>query len=318
MLRFSSRLMAGFRFLLLLILMAGAALGGYFFRSWESTQKVPAGIMQVDGRIAAFTTQVTAPISGQIAAFLVKPGQTVHAGQIIARLDDRISQARLQAVRADLSIERQKRAMTSAYLEPYIEAQQLAEINLKRQQLQKQIGKENVKQLSLAQKELQQTTARTKAGRTRLTAHDQRLAKGEAHVQKLKAQIQAKQIRAPIPGQIGALLATEGNALAKGDPILLIQDPGRLYLPLPEKIQMIEQVTMGSIARIIVETGSARILNAVLDAIVGPVPTVTGEEGPLALILTLDENEVRPIGIGRKGIGFIRLDPEASWPIRVR
>jgi membrane fusion protein (multidrug efflux system) len=86
------------KFLLLLIFLVGAAIGGYRFwnylNSYESTDDA-----QVDGDIYAITSR----IAGTIKAVYVQDNQPVKAGQLLAELDPRDYEVALAQQRAALN-----------------------------------------------------------------------------------------------------------------------------------------------------------------------------------------------------------------------
>ncbi|MBB4571099.1 HlyD family secretion protein [Rhizobium leucaenae] len=88
------------RMVLALALLAGTAAGGYWgYGYWTTGQYLES---TDDAYLKADYTTVAPKISGYIAAVLVHDNQTVEAGQVLARIDDRDFRAALVQVDAEV------------------------------------------------------------------------------------------------------------------------------------------------------------------------------------------------------------------------
>ncbi len=87
-----------------ILLIAGAIVAAIAI--WEiffATPKLPASIIAVSGRIEGDDSAVASKTSGKILEVTVREGDTVTAGQVIARLDDAQVRAREDQARAALA-----------------------------------------------------------------------------------------------------------------------------------------------------------------------------------------------------------------------
>ncbi|SQC87439.1 membrane fusion protein family auxiliary transport protein [Klebsiella pneumoniae] len=63
---------------------------------------LPAGFASSNGRIEATEVDIASKIAGRIDTILVKEGQFVHQGEVLARMDTRVlNEQRLEAGRAN-------------------------------------------------------------------------------------------------------------------------------------------------------------------------------------------------------------------------
>jgi hypothetical protein len=82
------------RLALAVIVVLGAGIGG--FRWWQSLQsELPVGIAYGNGRTEADEIDIETKFAGRIAEIMVDKGDTVKAGQVLARMDTRDLEASL-------------------------------------------------------------------------------------------------------------------------------------------------------------------------------------------------------------------------------
>ena len=94
-----------FKFILIGVLLIGAVVGGYFY--FSRLDKVSTDDAQVDGHIV----MIAPKISGNILEVLVRDNEHVKAGQLLATIDPRDYQARVDQLRAAVTLaESQTRA----------------------------------------------------------------------------------------------------------------------------------------------------------------------------------------------------------------
>ncbi len=101
-----------FKRVFLLFVLAGCAVGGYFaWDRWGRVEPLPEGLVQANGRIEGDHVTVASKFAGKIHEMLVREGDSVRAGQEMARLDSEQVQAKLrQAEQAIVAARAQHRA----------------------------------------------------------------------------------------------------------------------------------------------------------------------------------------------------------------
>ena len=70
-------------------IVVGLAVGGYFVWQWTRPADPPAGFAKTHGRIEATRVMTTTKLAGKIQEVLVREGDSVDAGQVVARMDTR-------------------------------------------------------------------------------------------------------------------------------------------------------------------------------------------------------------------------------------
>jgi len=192
----------------------------------ESAMRPMERVVGVVGTLAArYEATVAAQVAGQLEQTLVDLGDRVGAGQEIARIDTTSYQALAEASAANLA-----RARASAAN---------AEQNLKRiQELQREMIA-SASDLDAAVADAARTRAEVKAA--------------EANDAVARLNLERSRVKSPFAGAIAQRLATVGDYLSVGSPIVrLVQtDPLRLRLDVPERNSPYIQV--GQTVRLTVE-----------------------------------------------------------------
>ncbi len=84
----------------LLLSLAMLAAAGLYWRAQRG--KLPEGLVQANGRIEGDHVLVSGKFAGKLARVLVREGDSVSAGQVLAELDD--SQIRAKVAQAEASV----------------------------------------------------------------------------------------------------------------------------------------------------------------------------------------------------------------------
>jgi HlyD family secretion protein len=87
----------------ILIVLAVAAVGGYY--AWRSylAPELPDGFASSNGRIEATEIDVATKIAGRVEEIFVDEGDFVEAGAVLARMDTSVLKAQLREAEAQLS-----------------------------------------------------------------------------------------------------------------------------------------------------------------------------------------------------------------------
>lgn len=92
------------------------------------------GVIELSGRIEGYETDLGAKVGGRVTEVTVREGDSVEAGQVIARLDDAELQARLEAAQAQVAAAQQQ--VNQAQLQVSVVDSQIQEAQLTLQQSQ--------------------------------------------------------------------------------------------------------------------------------------------------------------------------------------
>lgn len=301
---------------------------------------VPEGFAASNGRLEATDYYISAKRAGRIAEVLVDEGDTVEAGQIVARMDTeeleaavreaeaKIAQAQAQKQvaiankgyasaqvsvrRADFQYARSTHARSQGLVKQGAVSEQEAEVDLARK--------------SATGAEVVGAQAQVAQAQSQVAAADAEILAGRAQVDRLQAEIHDAVLKAPIRGRIERRLAEPGEVLASGGRVLSVLDLSDVYMYIFLPTEVAGKVTLGSEARIVLDTAPNNPIRAVVsfvspEAQFTPKTVETAEERfnlTFRVKLQIDKQRLREfeplVKSGIPGMGYVRIDPNKSWP----
>ena len=198
------------------------------------------------GTVRSATTSVLgSQISGMVRQILVKEGDRVRRGQLLAVLDDRTPRAQLGAARAGVEEAAQGLAEAEQALEAARAEQKFAEATFRRYQglLDKN---------SLSRQEYEGAEARAKAAAANVRAFEAKKKQIEARQDQAQAQHESAEtvysysrVVSPIDGIVTAKSVDAGTLVMSGTPILTVEDPARYRLEASLAEQFLSRAKVG-------------------------------------------------------------------------
>ena len=85
-----------------------------FARQWTQPADPPAGFAKTHGRIEATRVMITTKLPGKVQEVLVREGDTVDAGQVVARMDTRSLKAQFRKAEAEVRKARDAKSTAEA------------------------------------------------------------------------------------------------------------------------------------------------------------------------------------------------------------
>jgi HlyD family secretion protein len=312
---------------LILFTVAVAVVGGGIV-AWLILSKpaLPPGFAASNGRLEAKQVDIATKYQGRIAEVLADEGDTVDAGQIVAKMDTQPLEAELRNAEAKIRQEQDNRRTAQAEV-----AVKQAELAYAEKQYQR--SKELVGRGAVSQQERDVDLSRMLAGRAALLGAQAQVVRAAssidaatAEAERLRAEIEDSVLKAPIRGRVQNRLAEPGEVLAAGGKVLALVDLSDvyMYLFLPEPIA--GKVALGSQGRIILDAAPEYPIRAVVsyvspEAQFTPKSVETAEERhnlTFRVKLQLDKTRLRQfepyVKVGIPGMGFVRYDDSAEWP----
>jgi multidrug efflux pump subunit AcrA (membrane-fusion protein) len=170
------------------------------------------------GFLAALTPKqapdIMAPYTSAAVHLAVKLGDTVAAGQIVARLDDRLLRQELEAGRAQL------RTAQAAVIQAQVDKRG-AEIVLAREQTAEAAGVGSRADLATATQAVAKASAAVTVARATADERATRLAQLQAHLSEMT-------LVSPIAGSVALAYAQDGARVEEGRPVLRVISGGVL------------------------------------------------------------------------------------------
>ncbi len=289
-------------------------------------QKMPEGIAKSNGRIEATQVDVAAKYAGRIARLLVKEGDEVSAGQVVATISSPETEAQLRGAQAQVL--RAKKSLAEAVA---LIAQRTSDLTFADADYNR--GKELVGKGYLTKQIFDQRKAKAdaaKAGLEAAKAQEEQakfaVKSAEADVERLQAVLVDLVLRAPRDGRVQYRLAREGEVVGAGTRILTLLDLADVYMTIYLPAAQAGPLALNDDARIILDPIPQYVIPATISFVAAeaqftPKSVETEEEREkltFRIKLQIDPKILkkyhRRVKTGVRGMGFVRTEADAKWP----
>jgi HlyD family secretion protein len=311
----------------LIALAAAGAVTAWFFLSRPA---LPAGFASGNGRLEAKQVYISTKWPGRIAEVLFDEGDTVEAGQVLARMDTSSLNAQLQNAEAEIRAAQDARRVARA------------QINVKQAEYefaakQDRRSRALVPSGSVSQREAEMDHASALASQAAVVGSQaaeveasQKIDAASATADRLRAEIKDAVLVAPVRGRIEKRLSEPGEVLASGGRVFSINNLSDVYMYvyLPESIS--GKLPLGSEARIVLDAAPQFPIRAFI-AYVSPMAQFTPKTVETAeerhnltfrvkLQIPADKlREYEPlVKSGLPGVGYVRWAADKSWPDKLQ
>jgi HlyD family secretion protein len=291
---------------------------------------VPEGFALTNGRVEATKTYITTKYQGRIEAVLVREGDTIDEGQLLARMDTRTLKAQLRQAEAQIQKAKDAKATAIAMVE-----QREGEIGFWRTDVERE--QRLAAKGASSRENYEAVYAKWKAGEAALIAAKSQVVEAQAAIEaamaeadRLRVDIEDGNLVSPRRGRVQYRLAEIGEVLAPGGRVLDTVDLTDVYMLfyLPEAEA--GKVTIGAEARLLFDAVPDVVIPASVyyvapEAQFTPKTVETRtERQKLAFQVRarIDPDLLKKyelyVKIGLPGVVYVRLDPAAAWPERLQ
>jgi HlyD family secretion protein len=309
------------------VVVIAAGVGAYVYMTRPD---LPPGFAGGNGRLEANEIYVATKYPGRVKEMLADEGDTVEAGQVVARMDTSALEAQLREAEAQISAAEDARRVAMAQV-----AVRRAEYNFAA--LQNIRSRALAKTGAVSTREAETDTANMLSGQAELTGAQAEVVQASSAIDatratadRLRAEIADAVLVAPIRSRIETRLAEPGEVLPAGGRVFSLLDLADVYMYvfLPEKIT--GKVRLGSEARIVLDAAQQYPVRAVVSYVspaaqFTPKTVETAEERhnlTFRVKLQVPKERLRQyeplVKSGLPGMGYVRFDEKAPWPERIQ
>jgi HlyD family secretion protein len=307
-------------------------IGSGAYLVWRNSMRsnVPDGFAQTHGRLEATRVMIAAKTPGRIAEILVREGDTVEAGQVVARMDIRSLNAQLHQAEAQTQRARDAKSTAAALV-----TQRKSELELARKQYErsreayeKGVGSKQDADVDLSKTET--AAAGLASARSQVVEAQSAIQAAEAEVERLKVEIEDCSLVAPVHGRVQYRLAEPGEILAAGGRVIDLIDLTDVYMILYLPEAEAGRAAIGAEARVIFDASPQVVIPATVSYVAAEaqftpktVETAT-ERQKLAFQVRVRAapelvRRYEPlVKSGIPGTVYIRLNPTAEWPANLQ
>ncbi|WP_028313055.1 HlyD family secretion protein [Derxia gummosa] len=313
------------RALVLLVLLAVAAGGGWYW--WKSQPApLPPGIVQTNGRIEAVQIDVATKAAGRVAEVLVREGDLVEAGKVVAKMDTAALDAQLAQAEAQVAQARDAVAAAQAVVDQRNGELTLAQNNFARSE--DLVARNFISPQKLDQDRAAMLTSRAAlaAAKAQVVGAQSAVKAAQAAVERVRTDLADCVLKAPRTGRVQYRLAEPGEVLGAGGKVVSLLDLADVYMTvfLPEGTA--GRAAVGGEARLVFDAAPqyvvpARVSFVAADAQFTPKTVETKQERQKLVFrvkLSLDPELLRKyetrVKAGVPGLAYVRVDDATAWP----
>lgn len=313
-------------FAFFVLLAAGA--GWYWWQYYHSA--LPAGFLSGNGRIEADDIDITPKYPGRVQTLLVDEGDLVKAGQIVARMDTRDTEATLLKSQAQMGIAEQALDESRALLIQRQTEQKLAQQELQRTQSLVGKGFATYELLDQRQQTLNAADAALIGAKARIGEAEAAVTATQHDVSYYKIVIADGVLLAPRDARVQYKLVNTGEVIGAGTKIFTLLDLSNVYMTVFLPTEEVGKIKLGSEARI--------ILDALPDLVIPASVTFVSPKSQFTpkMVETKSERDklmfrvkvridpellarhLADVRTGLPGVAYVRIDPNVAWPAQLQ
>ena len=336
--------------LILLIIGGLVAVGIWFFHK----NQLPVQIVSGNGRIEATEINIATKTAGRIAEVLVKEGDFVKAGSVLARMDTETLQAqKAEAVarvrHAESVLQTAKSIVTQRESEHHaaqaVVTQRNAELyaaskHLKRSENlvgegatpQQEVDDNQAREQGIkaavvaAQAQVAATQAGINAAKSQVLESQSLVEAAKASDARLQAEIDDSELKAPRDGRVQYRVAEPGEVLGAGGRVLNMVDLSDVYITFFLPTEYAGKVALGSDIRLVLDAVPQYVIPTKASFVASVAQftpkTVETENERLKLMFrvraridpALLKAHIEQVKTGLPGKAYVKVDANAEWP----
>ena len=330
------------------------AVAAYFAWSKLTAEGLPSGFVASNGRIEAVEIDISTKTAGRLQDIMVREGDFVKAGQVLAQMDTaqleaRKRQAEAQLRRAKIAIDtahslvaqreaektsalavvEQRKAQLDSASKTNARSKQLLTGNAVSQQIvdDSEAAEQSARAtLASAQASLAASDAAINAAKAQIVDAEAAVDAAQADIESIETDIADATLKSPRDGRVQYRIAQPGEVLSAGGRVLNLVDLGDVYMTFFLPTAEAGRTSMGSNVRLILDAAPQYTIPAkvsfVADVAQFTPKTVETEEERQKLTFrvraqipqALLQKYIQYVKTGLPGMAYVRLDPEAAWP----
>jgi len=301
-------------------------IGGY--AAWVFVRPIdpPPGFAKSNGRLESERVGIATKYPGRIKEVLVNEGDTVVAGQVLARMDTSEFEAELRE--ASAAVVQSERQLDQAIA---LLAQRKSELLLASRELERSVKlaakgytpEEKVDQRRAAKVTGEAGVKTAQAGIARAKAAT---VAALARVERLKTILDDSVLKAPRGGRVQYLLARAGEVLGAGGKVLTLLDLSDVYMTIFLPTKDVGTLQFGSQARIIPDAATQYVVPATVSFVAANaqftpkyVETKIEREKLMFRVKVRIPEKIlkryaRRVKTGLTGAAYVKVSQGAQWP----
>ena len=312
------------------------------------------GVVSGNGRIEAVEIDISAKTAGRIKAILVRDGDFVTAGQIVAHMDIDVLDAQRREAEANLckaqnAVETAQNQVAQRQSEKAAAMARMAQREAEREAVQKrllrteplaEVGAISIQQLDDNRASALSARAAVLAAKAEIAAAEAAIgtAKSQkiealslidasrATIDRVQADIDDSDLKATRDGRVQYRVAQPGEVVASGGKVLNLLDLGDVYMTFFLPTAAAGRVAIGSEVRLVLDAAPDYVIPATVSFVADvaqftPKTVETASERQKLMFRVkaqiapdLLKKHIRQVKTGLPGTAYVRIDQQIEWP----
>lgn len=342
------------RWALRLGVLAALAVTAAYFWQQHNGKVALEHIASGNGRIEAVEIDIAARQAGRIEAVVVREGELVRTGQVLARMDTESLQAQLRQAEARMrqaedavgtarsqlaQRESEKAAVQALVVQRQTElagvqrrAQRFVDLRrqayISQQQLDDQTEAVDraVAVLAAARAQVAASEAAIAAARNLIRGSESAVEAARAETARIRTDIEDSALKAPRDGRVQVIVARPGEVVGGGGRVLNLVDLKDVYMTFFLPTRAVGRVAVGGEARLVLDAAPQYVIPARISFVADvaqftpkTVETQVEREKLMFRVRAqvapeLLEKHQAQVKTGLPGMAHVKLDPTAPWP----
>lgn len=311
---------------ILVILLVAGGIAGYKF--WKARQfALPEGIASGNGRIEAKLVDITSKEPLRVKEILVDEGDLVEPGQVLVYMDIITLNAELAEAKANVMAAQERVAIAEAAIVRGQSEVELAQIEIGRSQKLVEERAGSQREFDVRTTSLKTTQASLEEAKARLKTAIAEVEVAQANVGVVQSRIDDATLTSPVHGRVLYRLAEPGEVVGSGGKVLTLVNLRDVYMEIFLPSEQAAGTKIGAEARITVDfrpglAGAGYVSFVSPEAQFTPKQVETRSEREQLMFrvkIKMPEEmvaaNIEHIKTGTRGMGYVKLDPNAAWPV---
>ena len=330
-------------------------LGLVAYLIWKNMNKPDTdALVSGNGRIEATEINVSSKLSGQLEEILVKEGDFVEPGQILARVKISTLEAQLRELEAQQRQAQDAIATAEAQVAMRISEKAAAEAMVQQRETELMAAKNRLARtevlakegasskqqldderaaaqqaiavLSAAKAQVQSAQGAIVASKSQVSAAHYQVDAIKASVERIKFDMDDAQLRAPLKARVQFRVAQPGELVAAGGRVLNLIDLSDVYVTFFLPATVAGKIAIGTEVRIVLDAAKNVVIPATVSFVADtaqftPKSVETESERQKLMFRvkakidpTLLNKYIEQVKTGLPGVAYIKIDDQAAWP----
>lgn len=312
--------------IIVLLFLLGVSAAVYFYVITNKQSKLPDGFAVGNGRIETTQVDISSKLAGRLVDISVEEGSLIQKDEILASLDIKELNAKLQEVTAYKQQAIENKNYTLAIVQEKESALNLVKKNYNRANSLYQSKSIPLAEYQKNEAELQTAKAALSAAKSQVISADATINAAIAQMETIKVNIEDSKLYSPIKGRVLYKIAQNGEIVSNGGKVLVVLDLMNTYMTVFLPTSQAGLVNIGSEARIVLDA----IPNIAIPAhitFISPLAQFTPKEietqaereklmfrVKVKIDSVVLEKYFEEIKSGLPGVAYIKLDKNTPWP----